>query len=71
MEINSTYGEFHVRAGGDEKLKNYFAWPNLKYFLNHWCVHTPLSHMRLCLPFSILPLYSVKVGDHFDMLLGY
>ena len=28
MEINSTHGEFYVRAGGDEKLKNYFAWPN-------------------------------------------
>ena len=27
MEINSTHGEFHVCAGGDEKLKNYFAWP--------------------------------------------
>ena len=24
MEINSTHGEFHLRAGGDEKLKNYF-----------------------------------------------
>ena len=27
MEINSTHGLFHVRAGGDEKLKNYFAGP--------------------------------------------
>ena len=22
---------------------------NLKYFLNHRCVHAPLSHVRLCL----------------------
>ena len=44
---------------------------NLKYFLNHRCVHTPLSHVRLCLSLSILPFDSVKVGDHFDMHLGY
>ena len=43
---------------------------NLKYFLNHWCVHAPLSHMRLCLSLSILPFESVKVDDHFDMHLG-
>ena len=24
-----THGEFHVHVGGDEKLKNYFAWPYL------------------------------------------
>ena len=33
MEINSTHGEFHVRMGGDEKLKNYFAWPNRLTFV--------------------------------------
>ena len=44
---------------------------SLKYFLNHWCIHTPLSHVRLCLSLSILPFESVKVGDHFDMHLGY
>ena len=44
---------------------------NLKYFLNHRCVHAPLSHVGLCLSLSILPLESVKVGDHFDMHLGY
>ena len=31
MEINGTHGEFHVRAGRDEKLKNYFAWPNILF----------------------------------------
>ena len=44
---------------------------SLKYFLNHQCIHTPLSHVRLCLSLSILPFESVKVGDHFDMHLGY
>ena len=44
---------------------------NLKYFLNHRCVHAPVSHVRLCLLISILPFDSVKVGDHFDMHLGY
>ena len=44
---------------------------NLKYFLNHRCIHRPSSHVRLCLSLSILPFESVKVGDHFDMYLGY
>ena len=44
---------------------------NLKYFLNHRCVHAPMSHVRLCLSISILPLDSIKVGDHFDTHLGY
>ena len=44
---------------------------SLKYFLNHHSIHAPLSHMRLCLSFSILPFKSVKDGDHFDMHLGY
>ena len=42
----------------------------LKYFLNHRCIHTASSHVRLCLSLSILPYDSVKVGDHFDMHLG-
>ena len=33
MEINSTHGEFHVHAGGDEKQKNYFAWPYMLLML--------------------------------------
>ena len=28
LEINGAHGEFHTHMGGDEKLKNYFAWPN-------------------------------------------
>ena len=44
---------------------------NLKYILNHRCIHAPLSHLRLCLSLSILPFESVKVDDHFDMHLGY
>ena len=44
---------------------------SLKYFLNLECIHAPLSHVRLCLSLSILPIKSVKVGDHFDMHLGY
>ena len=32
VEINGAHGEFHVRAGRDEKQKNYFAWP---YSLTH------------------------------------
>ena len=42
---------------------------SLKFFLNHQCIHVPLSHMRLCLSLSILPFNSMKVGDHFDMHL--
>ena len=41
---------------------------NLQYFLNHWCVHAPLSHVRLCLSLSILPFDSMKVGGHIKML---
>ena len=44
---------------------------HLKYFLNYWCTHAPLSHVRLCLSLSILPFESMKVGDNFDMHLGY
>ena len=44
---------------------------SLKHFLNHQSIHAPLFHVRLCLSFSILPLKLVKVGDHFDMRLGY
>ena len=44
---------------------------NPKFFLNHRCIHAPLSHVRLCLSLSILPFESVKVGDHLDMHLGY
>ena len=28
LEINSTHGEFYTHTGRDEKLKNYFSWPN-------------------------------------------
>ena len=31
----------------------------------------PMSHVRLCLLFSILPFESVKVDEYFDMHLGY
>ena len=44
---------------------------NLKYYKNHRGRHTFLSGVRLCLSLSILPFESVKVGDHFDMHLGY
>ena len=30
LEINGEHDEFHTRTGGDEKLKNHFAWPNMK-----------------------------------------
>ena len=30
MNIKSTHGVFDIRAGGDEKLKIYFAWPDGK-----------------------------------------
>ena len=44
---------------------------NLKYFLNHWCIHAPFSQVRLCLSLSILRFESLTIGDHFDMHLGY
>ena len=44
---------------------------SLKYSLNCRFIHAPLSHMRLCLSLSMLPLKSMKVGDHFDMHLEY
>ena len=30
LEIKCTHGEFDTRAGGDEKLKSYFAWPKYR-----------------------------------------
>ena len=43
---------------------------NLKYFLNHPCVHDPLSHVRLSFTFNTI-IESMNVGDHFDMHFGY
>ena len=36
LEINGTHGEFHTCAGGDEKLKKYFAW----FYQHIYCKHT-------------------------------
>ena len=46
LNIKARHGGFDVRAGGDEKQKINFAWPNIKYYRSNYVAQSTARDMK-------------------------